>query len=770
MTEQDWQLGEIKFFDNDKGFGFVKNIFNGEDYFVHISKIKTIPINDNDKVAFQYTPSRKKPGTFEAKNVTLLSEFKSNTDFLILQFSQLKDLSFRKAILKALPINCVTFIIEQELVSQKSISNDIEYKDFIDKSISINNIFEGVFTKEKLKEIIGKHVEEITTNEYRVQLWLENIINSEPELILIKNYFVSQNRNIQEKIYSKLNRLSKIAIYKAYIDKNNLNQSLNNSIYFLQLEKNVEVQKEIMFLLTDIFSYEKINLADSIKVYEVLTSVVNGLDKVVGDLFISFFYSVSADYIKLKLWLSDLINKKDYDIYQSNFIFLSTVEQQRFIKKLFYLLSKKADNITYERILALKNLTYSFTEGKKFQLDFSCNIILASIDCVKRGNFLNKESIFSILTRHVENDTDSLLMLNGFFEKCNGISIPNETRKSEEGGISIVSLKTIPIPRNVEFCEGVRFKEDGKDRTYKHDCWWCRGGSCYAANQLIQLPSHYNDFTLANFFTILNIQFDAKEYFDFLGLLNKINVYLKHINCRSYNHILKPFKEGYYSYYRISNFICSNLKCDNKKNVYLNHCLGAKKTAIKSRCDNLIDSRDTVRCNYTKHNPSDINEKYGPYICNLCGSCCSQKSLEKKYNELYVRKWNMQPGLEWKVKNKVGHLEKEEIFCYKCGIEMINNEQEYKSFITRLENPDNSFKVLKKGTNNYGFLYMVKADEDFFEKALQIGFRVSETNGNESDVKFVAQGNINFLICQNCNTKYNKLKVEFVIEKENVPI
>lgn len=768
MTDQNWHLGQIKFFDNDKGFGFVKDVTNGQDYFVHISKIKTPPINDNDRVAFQLTPSRKKQGTLEAKNVSHLVQFKSDTDFLILQFSQLKEFSFRKAILKALPSHCVTYLFEQELATQNRISNDIEYKNFTDKAYSINKLFEDVVTKDTLSELISKYVEEIASDDYKVQLWLDNAIKSEPDLALIRNYFVTQKRNIQEKIYAKLNRESKSSLFESYINKNNLSASLNNLMIFLQLEKQVEVQKEFIFIVIDRFGNEKNNLEESSKAYEILVSFVKGLDKTVSELLLSFVYSASADYIKLKLWLSDLIYKEDYDIYQSNFIFLGTSDQQKFIKKLFYLLAQNANGISFERISALKNLTHTFSEGKQFQLDFSCNIILASIDSVRIGNFLTEESIFSILTKHVENDTVSLLSLNGFFEKCNGRSIPDETKENEDGSKAIVSLKQIPIPRNIEFCEGVKFNEDGKDRTYKHDCWWCRGGSCYDANQSIKLPNYYGDFTLGNFFTILNIPFDKKGYFDFLGLLNKINIYLKHLNCRSCGHILKPNKEGYYSYYRISNFICSNSQCDNKQTVYLNHCLGAKKTAIKSRCDNLIDSRDTVRCNYSKHTPANNYEKYGPYVCNLCGSCCSQKSLEKKHDELIQRKWNMQPGLDWKVRNKVGHLERGEIFCYKCGTEMINNEQEYNEFVNKLENPDNTFKVLKKGTNAYGFWYMVKANEDFFEKARQVGLRVSDTKGDDSNVKFIAQGNINFLICQTCNTKYNKAKVEFIIEKEEM--
>jgi cold shock protein len=206
MTDQNWHLGQIKFFDNDKGFGFVKDVTNGQDYFVHISKIKTPPINDNDRVVFQLTPSRKKQGTLESKNVSHLIQFKSDTDFLILQFSQLKDFSFRKAILKALPTHCVTYLFEQELATQDRISNEIEYRNFTEKAYSINKLFEDVIIKETLSELISKHVEEIASNDYKVQLWIDNAIKLEPELNLIRNYFVTQKRNIQEKIYTKLSK------------------------------------------------------------------------------------------------------------------------------------------------------------------------------------------------------------------------------------------------------------------------------------------------------------------------------------------------------------------------------------------------------------------------------------------------------------------------------------------------------------------------------------------------------------------------------------
>ena len=153
---------------------------------------------------------------------------------------------------------------------------------------------------------------------------------------------------------------------------------------------------------------------------------------------------------------------------------------------------------------------------------------------------------------------------------------------------------------------------------------------------------------------------------------------------------------------------------------------------------------------------------YGPYICNQCGSCCSQKSLERKFIELENRQMPTQAGLAWKVEKKVGHLERSEIFCYKCGNEMLNNEKEYRAFLDLLEHPDGTFAILKKGVNKYGFWYLIRADDDFFARARAVGLRISPTKGGDPQLQFVSKGQSDYLVCQHCHTKYNKTKAEFV--------
>lgn len=63
--------GTIKFFNSQKGFGFITPESGGKELFVHISNIKgdTQSIHDGQKVEFTVGQGRKGP---EATDVTLL--------------------------------------------------------------------------------------------------------------------------------------------------------------------------------------------------------------------------------------------------------------------------------------------------------------------------------------------------------------------------------------------------------------------------------------------------------------------------------------------------------------------------------------------------------------------------------------------------------------------------------------------------------------------------------------------------------------------------
>ncbi len=66
--------GTVKWFNADKGFGFISNDENKEEYFVHFSAIKTQgykSLAEGQKVTFDTEPDPKNSKRFRAVNVFL---------------------------------------------------------------------------------------------------------------------------------------------------------------------------------------------------------------------------------------------------------------------------------------------------------------------------------------------------------------------------------------------------------------------------------------------------------------------------------------------------------------------------------------------------------------------------------------------------------------------------------------------------------------------------------------------------------------------------
>jgi cold shock protein len=63
--------GTVKFYNDMKGFGFIKDNDSDNESFVHASRLGDVVIKEGDTVTYDIVPSETKEGKTDAKNVKL---------------------------------------------------------------------------------------------------------------------------------------------------------------------------------------------------------------------------------------------------------------------------------------------------------------------------------------------------------------------------------------------------------------------------------------------------------------------------------------------------------------------------------------------------------------------------------------------------------------------------------------------------------------------------------------------------------------------------
>lgn len=62
--------GTVKFFNDEKGFGFIKPDDGGQDLFVHISGVEGNTLRDDEKVEFEVGEGQKGPCAIQVKSLS----------------------------------------------------------------------------------------------------------------------------------------------------------------------------------------------------------------------------------------------------------------------------------------------------------------------------------------------------------------------------------------------------------------------------------------------------------------------------------------------------------------------------------------------------------------------------------------------------------------------------------------------------------------------------------------------------------------------------
>lgn len=202
------------------------------------------------------------------------------------------------------------------------------------------------------------------------------------------------------------------------------------------------------------------------------------------------------------------------------------------------------------------------------------------------------------------------------------------------------------------------------DNSFGLSFYWCGNKPCFRTPIRYMLDSEWEHYTILDFMRILQIPTDYTNksgkttrfghYIILSSYLRYFRKFYEHLKCRECGKLMKPTSDiTNFTTHAVNRFSCINEQCISRgKGIYLNHCFN------KQKCDATIDSRDSKTC------PNN------QYICPECGACCSTENFRLRINNLNMTGGYISPGIIVFVLNNLGHWEKKQFFCYKCGKQM----------------------------------------------------------------------------------------------------
>jgi hypothetical protein len=325
------------------------------------------------------------------------------------------------------------------------------------------------------------------------------------------------------------------------------------------------------------------------------------------------------------------------------------------------------------------------------KFDYDSNLV----EAVKRIPYRkwNNDTKVWIVPSKYEKEVLEFATTHRFFVKFEGSNYANNTH--------LANFKRVDPPNGIIFCEGRLANIPHK--TFNKKFWWCSGQPCFNKCETIHTSDKWENYTLLDFCEILGLNTDEinkmgdkiphGHYYQFVALINRFSRLFDKLNCLDCNQILYPadFGTSHFAAHTIVRYQCRNVKCSNKEEIYLNHCLNGQ-------CNNIIDSRVSKKC------------KNGLFICDKCGSCCSHEMFKRRLNNLELNGGKIPHNLIKCVDEKLGHLERGDYYCYKCEAEMVevvediyncincNPTVQYNTSCYNLKRPHKYLK--EKGTMN----------------------------------------------------------------------
>lgn len=416
--------------------------------------------------------------------------------------------------------------------------------------------------------------------------------------------------------------------------------------------------------------------------------------------------------IRLQLWLYGHADRFDYGAFKILFLTLNAEDQFRFVRNLFREAERKRFDLSVTHLDELARFDEDF--AAECDLDCSIDIALNALSDLAAGRALTEErNIGRVLVRHFSRKAFQKFQIRGLFEECEGRCYAFSDGKGPNGQPQVRLHRSQDKPQGVTFCEGRLAPQ--LDNTHGLKFWWCRNTPCFSPSHKDHGVEEWEKYTVRDMLRILQVPYDPEQFQVFQGMVNRVNVLLEHLNCRSCDRIMMPKGQSNFGFYRASRFVCANDDCANKQEVYLNHCLNGK-------CQYIVDSRDSAKC------PN------GLHVCTKCHSCCSTKSFARRIENLKNVGQDVPENLLVLVEQNQGHAEQGRSFCFGCGSELVGGTEPYRKALKWLmdnREVDARIKASGQRPKDGGWWFIVDFPEEKYSSLADLGFEILPTrNGN----------------------------------------
>ena len=220
-----WCFGRIKTYNDERGFGFVRDLSDRKEHFIHISNVQTPPISQNDEVIFKLKPSTKKPNSFEALDLIHLNQFNEDLAFLVQIFKEHSyPSSIRESVLKSLKGPQREFLFEELIntyVREKK-------RGWVNTVIEIIMNYSSGEYKSLNEEFFIKVIEETGNEQLMFEIWEKELLPIQISKATITKVFINSDKKRKITLLQRIKDQNiKVELFETLLSENKTEDVLN---------------------------------------------------------------------------------------------------------------------------------------------------------------------------------------------------------------------------------------------------------------------------------------------------------------------------------------------------------------------------------------------------------------------------------------------------------------------------------------------------------------------------------------------------------------